>query len=133
MDAFTTLDWEADGGGGGEDIEKVWDEEAAGSEAGHAPAGAVATMLVLEAMGSEDMPGPPPYLRAAISCGESGRDFLRSFCRRFWNQIYSSATRPIEGIRSQPKCSKQSSRTRRQQNSPVSTLTRQSLPGLPSH
>lgn len=29
----------------------------------------------------------PPYLRAAISCGDSGRDFLRSFCRRFWNHI----------------------------------------------
>lgn len=29
----------------------------------------------------------PPYLRAAISCGDSGRDFRRSFCRRFWNQI----------------------------------------------
>lgn len=30
----------------------------------------------------------PPYRRAASSWGERGRDFLRSFCRRFWNQIW---------------------------------------------
>lgn len=29
----------------------------------------------------------PPYLRAAISCGDRGRDLRRSFCRRFWNHI----------------------------------------------
>jgi len=41
----------------------------------------------LYGIGSEDRNCMPPYLRAAISCGESGRDFLRSFCRRFWNHI----------------------------------------------
>lgn len=29
----------------------------------------------------------PPYLSAAISCGDRGRDLRLSFCRRFWNQI----------------------------------------------
>lgn len=28
-----------------------------------------------------------PYCRAAISCGERGRDLRRSFWRRFWNHI----------------------------------------------
>lgn len=34
----------------------------------------------------------PPYRRAAISCGDRGRDLRRSFCLRFWNQIYSNVS-----------------------------------------
>lgn len=37
--------------------------------------------------GSDERICMPPYLRAASSCGESGRAFLLSFWRRFWNQI----------------------------------------------
>lgn len=37
----------------------------------------------------------PPNLRAANSWGERGRDFRRSFCRLFWNQIWLSSV-PIE-------------------------------------
>ena len=32
----------------------------------------------------------PPQRRAAISCDVRGRDLRRSFCRRFWNQIYGA-------------------------------------------
>lgn len=31
----------------------------------------------------------PPYCSAAISWGERGRDLRLSFCRRFWNHIYT--------------------------------------------
>lgn len=31
-----------------------------------------------------------PYCRAAISCGERGRDLRLSFWRRFWNHIYKA-------------------------------------------
>lgn len=48
--------------------------------------------------GSEDRICMPPYLRAAISCGERGRDFLRSFWRRFWNHIWQSASVLVEDI-----------------------------------
>lgn len=32
----------------------------------------------------------PPYCRAAISCGDRGRDLRLSFCRRFWNHIWGA-------------------------------------------
>ena len=41
----------------------------------------------LKDRGSDDRICMPPYRRAAISCGDNGRDFLLSFCLRFWNQI----------------------------------------------
>jgi hypothetical protein len=37
--------------------------------------------------GSDERICMPPHLRAASSCGDSGRAFLLSFWRRFWNQI----------------------------------------------
>lgn len=59
--------------------------EEMGSEAGYAFSDSEKTLR--DVTGSEGMPCIPPYLKAASSCGESGRDFRRSFCRRFWNQI----------------------------------------------
>lgn len=35
-----------------------------------------------------------PYCRAAISCGERGRDLRLSFWRRFWNHIYNPRKQP---------------------------------------
>lgn len=61
--------------------------ELAGSDAGKVFSGLQGVMFVI---GSDEMTCMPPYLRAAISCADRGRDFRRSFCRRFWNQIWTS-------------------------------------------
>lgn len=44
----------------------------------------------LDVMGSDERSGKPLVLKAAISCGDRGRDLRLSFCRRFWNHICTS-------------------------------------------
>lgn len=41
-------------------------------------------------IGSEGITFMPPNWRAATSCGDRGRALRRSFCLRFWNQIWTS-------------------------------------------
>lgn len=46
--------------------------------------------LLLYGAGSDESTCIPPYCRAAISCGDRGRDLRLSFCRRFWNHIWGT-------------------------------------------
>lgn len=46
--------------------------------------------LLLYGAGSDESTCIPPYCRAAISCGDRGRDLRLSFCRRFWNHIWGA-------------------------------------------
>lgn len=62
--------------------------ELAGSDAGKVFSGLLGVVFVI---GSEEMTCMAPYRRAATSWGERGRDFLLSFCLRFWNQIYKGS------------------------------------------
>lgn len=47
--------------------------------------------LLLYGAGSDESTCIPPYCRAAISCGDRGRDLRLSFCRRFWNHIWGAS------------------------------------------